>query len=87
MSIEAINPLDDTARIREHRAIEAEGERSERAETPIDAMTDAELAIVVLHDPEMATRRKALYTLRIREFTAGVKSAAQTIDAVMGLYK
>lgn len=76
MSIEAINALDDAARLREHRAIEAEGEVPERQETPIAAMTDAELVAVVLHDADMMTRRNALRVLRLREFSQGLRRAA-----------
>jgi hypothetical protein len=82
MSIEAIDVLDDAARLREHRAIEAEGQIPERADTPVDAMTDAELVIVILHDADMATRRKALHVLRLREFTEGLRRAAAIIEGL-----
>ena len=56
-------------------------------EVPHDKMTDAELVAVIINDPDTMTRRRALHVMRIREFTAGAKSATNVIDAVMGLYK
>jgi hypothetical protein len=81
-TVETINPLDDTARLRFHREVEAD-----IAETQIPEMTDAELVAVIINDPDTATRRKALHVLRIREFTLGTKVATSALDAVMGLYK
>ena len=77
-AVEVLNPLDDTARIRFHREVEAES----NAETPVDAMTDAELAVCVLHDPDLSTRRKALTIIRLREFKAGGEFAVECMTRV-----
>jgi hypothetical protein len=64
-TIERINPLDDTARLKFHREIETEGQIVEQPETPISEMTRAELTAVILHDSDMAQRRLALFALKL----------------------
>ena len=75
--IETINPLDDTARINWHRDAEADS-----AEVAPEAMTDAELVAVIIHDADIAARRKALHVLRLREFNSGLN---RSIDIIMSV--
>jgi hypothetical protein len=69
--------------IKAHAMIEAEDKviPPHNEDTPIDAMTDEELAAVVMNDDDRATRRKALTALRLREFTAGVRTAGASFTA------
>lgn len=74
--IERIDPLDDTARLNWHRAVEAD-----TAEPAPEAMTDVELVAAIIHDPDIAIRRRALHVLRLREFNNGLKRSIDIISA------
>jgi hypothetical protein len=76
-TIEVINPLDTAAVWRWHRECEADV-----GETPVEIMTDAELIAVVLHDPDLPTRRKALNIIRLREYKAGSQMAVDCLAKV-----
>ena len=76
--IEAINPLDESARLRWHREAEADSVEIEPA-----SMTDAELVAVIINDPGIAERRRALHVMRMREYAAGVSAGADIAIQVM----
>lgn len=50
----------DVERLRAHREIESEPSLEEAKEVPLADMTQEELAVVILHDPELSERRAAL---------------------------
>lgn len=52
------DPLNTTARLRTMREIESELESVK--EVPLTDMTQEELAVVILHDPDLNERRAAL---------------------------
>lgn len=76
--IEAINQFDESSRINWHREVEAD-----IAETVPEQMTDAELVAVIINDPDIATRRRALHVMRMREFTNGIHAGADIATKVL----
>ncbi len=49
-------------------------------EVALPDMTDAELAAVIINDPDAMVRRRALHVMRLREFSAGIRSALQIVQ-------
>ena len=64
ISSNADDVLSNTARMRALCEIEAEPTLEESKEVPLCDMTEAELCVVILHDPELSVRREALNVLR-----------------------
>ena len=50
----------ETARMRVLADMEGEPTLEQAHEVPLDVMTQEELRVVILHDPDLATRRSAL---------------------------
>lgn len=55
----------DVERLRTLREIESEPSLAEANEVGIEDMNEAELQVVILHDPDMHQRRAALRQLRL----------------------
>lgn len=55
----------DIERLRAHREIESEPTLAECREVSLTDMSEAELAVVILHDPDLNERRAALRLYRM----------------------
>ncbi|MGC3959603.1 MAG: hypothetical protein QM813_17135 [Verrucomicrobiota bacterium] len=60
-----ISSLDTTANIRQHLEIESEISLEQAREIPLADMNEAELMVVILHDPGLSERRAALRQLKM----------------------
>jgi len=58
------DPVNTTARMKAMADMEHEPSLEEAKEVPLYDMTEAELAVVVLHDPDVNVRREALRMYR-----------------------
>lgn len=76
------DPLSTSQRMRAMNEIEREPTLKEAKEVPLYDMTEAELAVVILHDEDLATRREALQLYRLEILLHAENRVQETLWAL-----